>query len=489
MRLEPGIALACAMLLTAGCQPAGRYSGPKSPATQPEPAKSLLPGPQPLPPDLVWIDPDRLAPRGDLPLDFVHFGTDPEGWKRLPTFWNPPPLAVPGNVASLLGLSPLTTEVLTAGQPRSVKIKVPLGLDDPRPHLPAFNPPTLAKWELGRRLFFDKSYLQAKTGESCAGCHNPERGFTDNLQGHGGWNTPTLLNCLYNPHQFWDGRATYLEEVVQRTIDDERETEAGPFRHVWGGIVRRLRANVDYRLQFRRTFGTEPTQDAVARALATYLRTLLCGDSLYDRARRLQTEQKAAELEPAHFEALLDETALKGLGREKAKKAEVAAELHRGYRLFFNKESGRSTNCTVCHGGGNFTDNGFHNLGIGVPAGGWKSGEEKGRFATVPVGQKSAALIGAFKTPTLRALLRTGPYLHTGEMTTLQEVIGLHNEGGRLNPYLDEAMWADRQTLERRNLGLDAADVEALVLFLWALNGATPEKALYPPHRANDPER
>jgi cytochrome c peroxidase len=481
MRFGKGMFFACALALTAGCQPAGRYGGPKTAATPPEVVKPAPPSPKLLPPDLVWIDADKLAPRGDVPLEFVHAGTDSEEWNRLPAFWNPPPLAIPDKAASLLGLSPLTVGALAAEQPRSVKIKVPLGLDDPRPHLPPFNPPTLAKWELGRRLFFDKSYLNAKPGESCAGCHVPERGSTDNLQGHGGFNTPTLCNCVYNAHQFWDGRATYLEEVVQRTLDDEREVEGSPFRHTWGGIVRRLRKSDEYRLQFRRTFGTEPTQDAVAKALATYLRTILVGDSLYDRARRVQAEKKAADLEPAHFEALLDEAALKGLGRDSAKRADVAAELHRGYQLFFNKEAGRTTNCTHCHGSGNFTDNGFHNLGVGVPAGGWRSGEENGRFTAVPVGQKSAALIGAFKTPTLRALPRTGPYLHNGEMTTLQEVIGLHNEGGRLNPYLDEELWTDRQHLERRNLGLDAAEIEALTLFLRALDGGTADAVLKAP--------
>jgi cytochrome c peroxidase len=486
--LAKGLTAACVLALVVGCQPAGKYAGRRaasSTAPAPEPDKPTTTA-APVPPDYAWIDPDPQNLDDDVPIVFVHAETSPDEWKKLPAFWNPP-LPLPQSVAALLGLTPLTLGPLAAHEAgRPIKIKVPLGLDDPQPHLPAANPPTVLKWQLGRRLFFDKNYLHSRPGESCATCHDPEHGFTDLLPKHEDFNAPTLINCLYNDRQFWDGRAALLEEVVQRTLEDEREPDPpGKFRHVWGGVIQRLRANLRYRREFREAFGTEPTQDAVGRALATYLRTILVGNSLYDRARRVQAEKGAANLEAAHFEAVLDAASLKELERDKAAKADVAAELALGARLFFNRESGRSTNCIYCHGGGTFTDNGFHNLGVGIPSDRWESGRETGRFQSLPVGRKSARFIGAFKTPTLRALPRTGPYLHNGGMATLREVVAFHNEGGRQNLYLDDEMWADKSKNQVRHLGLNDAEIDALVLFLRALNGTEVDAVLKAPASAS----
>src|SRR5262249_19885179 len=155
---------------------------------------------------------------------------------------------------------------------------------DPTPFIPETNPPTLAKWELGRQLFFSTVYLSKKQTESCASCHVPERGFVWSTRKHGEFNTPTLVNVVFNRHQFWDGRATHLEQVVALSLEDELETDSKGFRHTWGGAVRRLRESPKFNKQFDHVFGTNPTQDAVGKALATYLRTLLAGDSLHDRA-------------------------------------------------------------------------------------------------------------------------------------------------------------------------------------------------------------
>ena len=127
----------------------------------------------------------------------------------------------------------LVTAIL-ADEP--VKLRVPLGLPDPTPFIPKDNSLTLAKWELGRRLFYDQSYLTPQGKTSCATCHKPADGFADHQKNHDGFNTPTLLNCVYNKHQFWDGRATYLEEVVQQTLEDERaagNADAVPPRVEW----------------------------------------------------------------------------------------------------------------------------------------------------------------------------------------------------------------------------------------------------------------
>src|SRR5262249_55454193 len=149
-----------------------------------------------------------------------------------------------------------------------------------------------------------------------------------------------------------------------KTLRDEREPkEPEPFRHVWHGVIGRLRKHKDYGVQFDRTFGVPPTQDAVGKALATYLRTLLAGNSLHDRAVRGQKQKGGKDLEAAHYEAVLDEAALKALGRPDAKKEDVAGDLIRGYRLFTGKAG-----CASCHPAsqGLFTDGGFHNLGVGA---------------------------------------------------------------------------------------------------------------------------
>jgi cytochrome c peroxidase len=355
-----------------------------------------------------------------------------------------------------------------------VRVKVPRGLDDPREFVPASDPPTLAKWELGRRLFFDETWLTDRDGQSCATCHVPDTGFADAKPGHSGGrdvvNTPTLVNCVFNKRQFWDGRAASLEEVVQQMPADEQSAAApaGTFRHAWGGVVGRLRKDDAYVRRFKDAFGTGPTEDAVGRAVATYLRTLLAGDSVHDRALRAQAEAHSPTLEAAHYEQALDEAALTELGRAKANKADVARELLTGYRLFYDR---RKTNCVACHGGREFTDGGFHNLGVGWPAE-FEPGKETGYFPHAPLGQKGRTLIGAFKTPTLRGLLRTAPYFHDGSAATLEDVVRFHAEGGNRNDFLDK---------EQRRLALDDGEMKALLLFLKALNGGPVDAAVAGP--------
>lgn len=474
MRRCPGevIVIALALLTAAGCQPVGRYTPRPSPRAAPTQTNPLPAAVEPVDPAIGWQNPDLALIQPDRPIEFVHAEIDRDEWARLPDqLWHTPPLMQPPAVGAGLGLpSPFSQGALiyVAGR-QSVKIKVPLGLTDPRPFVPADNPLTLNKWRLGRRLFFDKGFLSAAHSVSCAGCHLPDNGFTDRMTALDGFNTPTLLNCVYNAHQFWDGRATYLEEVVQRTLDDERESDKPePFRHVWGGVIRRLTGKDSYRREFREVFGTLPTQDAVGKALATYLRTLLCGNSLHDRARRVQAERGGASLEVGDYEKVLMSADLKALDRVQKKVDQVAAELHDGYRLFHNLARNRPSNCVLCHGGANFSDNGFHNLGVGLtrdlevlPA----------RFANVPVGLKQRILQGAYKTPALRSLLRTGPYLHNGEQTNLEAVVEFHATGGNWNPYLDPLLLEPDDPAQKRNLHLGKDDIQALTLFLRALNG------------------
>jgi cytochrome c peroxidase len=425
-----------ALFLSVGCQPAVPYDQPAPAAAPP---KSAGETPRSVETDFVWMNPRPNEIQPDAPLHFV-YETDPE-WAKLAKLWNPP---ATGKEKAAVAV---------------VQVKVPANLEDPRPLAPPSNPPTLHKWELGRRLFYDKKWLTDDGGESCASCHDPHTGFADNTHDHFGANTPTLVNCVYNTRQFWDGRAAALEEVVQRTLEDETAPpKGGPFRHVWGGVIGRLRERYDIRHQFLSAFGTPPTQDAVGKALATYLRTLLAADSIHDRALAAQTAEHAPALTAGHYEKALDEADLTNLKIDSKDKADAARKIYRGYRLFNDLED-RKTGCTLCHGGREFTDGKFHNLGVGFKE--FEPGEEPGRFASLPVGEKDGRLIGAYKTPTLRGLPRTGPYFHDGSAATLEDAVQFHTDGGRKNEYLDP---------ELRSRDLPTPERDALILFLRALD-------------------
>src|SRR5262245_33010197 len=199
MRRHAVAALALCALL--GCEPARRYDGRPPhglPGTAAVPDESKAPpaaGAE-VSPDYAWAD--APSPPPQVPILFI--GPDRPEWGKLEKYWNGPAGAGP------------------------VQVKVPLGLDDPGPSIPATNAPTLAKWKLGKDLFFDDGYLTSSRKVSCAGCHVPTRGFVsmeDNAR-IAGFDTPTLLNTVYRLHLFWDGRAEALEEVVQRTLEDER---------------------------------------------------------------------------------------------------------------------------------------------------------------------------------------------------------------------------------------------------------------------------
>jgi cytochrome c peroxidase len=459
--------LAALALLFAGCQPAVPFKvvstarpfpAPAPPETTPDtkqPAADIT-----VPPDYGWMAPAGQQP--DVPLVFVT--ADQEAWGQLKDFWNPLEPG-PGQVGALTG-GPLLGLPLAMGS--QVRVRVPLGLDSPVAHVPAVNPPTRGKWQLGKQLFFDATWLSGDDKVSCAGCHNPHHGFSRGPGRSGliaGMDTPTLCNCGLNRYQFWDGRALYLEEVVQRALADEQEPAppGADRRHVWSGVVARLREpERPWRNRFLAVFGARPTADAVGKALGTYLRTILSGNALHDRAVRAQQQRGGKSVEQGDYLKVLDEDALRSLGSDPAHKGETARDLAAGSRLFFNLGE-RRANCVACHRGGNFTDDGFHNLGVGSSARETEPGHEPGRFAVVPYGLKDRRLIGAFKTPTLRGLPRTAPYWHDGSASDLEAVVRAHARGGALlNRYLDPEM---------HDLQLDAQDVRALVLFLKALAG------------------
>lgn len=322
-------------------------------------------------------------------------------------------LAVPACLGGQEGRSP----------PPDLPGPPPLGLDLYLP-VPAENPLTPEKVELGRRLFFDP-LLSADRSLRCASCHLPDRAFADtvavspgvyNRRGHR--NTPSLLNAGYEEAFFWDGRTRSLEEQVVQPIQDPNEMGMA-----LEAAVARLRAEDGYWEAFREAFGRGPTEEGLARALASYVRILRSGSSTVDRYR-------AGEMDALEGEAL------------------------EGFRLFVGKGK-----CANCHLGPTFTDGRFHNTGVAwEDAGPGSEGFDPGRFLVTG----DSADLGAFKTPTLRNAALTAPYMHDGSVPTLEEVVAFYDRGGRENPYLDE---------ELRPLRLTEDEKRALVAFLEALKG------------------
>ncbi|MCI0683880.1 MAG: c-type cytochrome [Gemmataceae bacterium] len=459
-----------------GCQRAVRYPGVGA-ANAPAEEQKITPLPT-----WSWQLP-WLPPEADVPIVFIAHGH--KDWDSLPAFWNvfPPPAA--GLRTIHFAQSPLggAAAMVLADRLETVKIKVPLGLPDPTSNIPAANPPTFGKWKLGREIFFARKLSSGYDTFSCASCHQPDHGFAEdrgNTLG-GTRNTLGLINSAYWRHQFWDGRAGALEEVVVRSLDDEAAAEHTSSSdrpqetHRWGGLVRALDADVDFRFRFETVFGLkQPTQDAVAKALATYLRTILSGNSLYDRAEHERLRQQAPQLRAEHFAMFLDGPALAALEPGVADKDSVAKQLVRGHRLFHDK------GCVACHRGPLFTDHDFHNIGVGESSRFRISGQETGRFVQVPIGLKEARLVGAFRTPSLRALPRTAPYFHDGSFPDLLRVVKYFNHSIAGNIYLAEPLRADPTGLAKA-LDMDSDDQDALVLFLRSLDGGPVDRIVAAP--------
>lgn len=313
-------------------------------------------------------------------------------------------------------LLPLT--VASAPPIGSQRPDIPLGLDLYLP-VPDDNPMRPAVVDLGRRLFSDP-VLSADASVACSSCHDPDRGFASSAAvavgvfgRRGGRNAPTLVNRAYGKFFFWDGRTTTLEEQVVRPVEDPNEMGL-PL----DAAVARLRGHPDYAARFRRAFGRAANADDLARALAGYLRSILAGNTPVDRY--IAGDRQA-----------LEEEAVRGL-------------------LLFRGRAG----CSKCHQGSNFTDESFHNTGVA-----WRNGVllDVGRFGVTGQGNDR----GAFKTPTLRQVALTGPYMHDGSIDTLAEVIDFYSRGGNPNPWLDP---------EIVRLDLSEAEKAALRKFLESLS-------------------
>ena len=286
--------------------------------------------------------------------------------------------------------------------------------------IPSSNLNYTAKIELGKQLYFD-GRLSKNNAISCAFCHNPGTGFADPRQtsigvggGVGGRQSPTVYNTGLNHVQFWDGRARSLEEQAIGPIHNPVEM-AETHEHV----VAKLGKIKGYQQQFRAVFGTDVNLQGIAEAIAAYERTVLSTNSAFDKY--VLGAQKA-----------MDEAAVRALALFKGK-----------------------ARCILCHNGPNFTDNQFHNLGV-PQVGPMK--EDLGRF-NVSRAEKDR---GAFKTPTLRSITETAPYMHDGAFKTLEEVVEFMDQGGGSNPNLSPLV---------KPLNLTAEEKSDLVAFLKALAG------------------
>lgn len=287
--------------------------------------------------------------------------------------------------------------------------------------IPSTNLNYRAKVELGKQLYVD-GRLSKNGAVSCAFCHIPDAGFADPRQfsfGVGGKKgnrqAPTVFNTAFNPTQFWDGRAGSLEEQAIAPIENPVE-----MAETHENVVAKLNKIKGYRNQFRAVFGTDVSLQGIAEAIAAFERTIISTDSAFDKY-------------------------VKG---DKDAMGDAAV---RGMALFKGK-----ARCILCHNGPNFTDNRFHN--IGVPQVGPLK-EDLGRYNV----SRQARDKGAFKTPTLRSIAETAPYMHDGVFATLEEVVDFLDTGGISNPHLSPLM---------KPLNLTRQEKTDLIAFLTALNGA-----------------
>ena len=358
-----------------------------------------------------------------------------------------------GLVVLAAGFGIAALSIVAAHEPSRLR-----GLDLYRP-APDDNPLTPIKVDLGRRLFNERR-LSRDGSRACVSCHDPQRAFTNGERfgkgvagALGTRNVPALLNRAWGRSYFWDGRAATLEDQVLQPIVHPDELAMSST-----GIVALARSG-RYRDRFAEAFAASPstpvgsrfsrppvvsgfsrtsvlserhidpyaglsendssTLRQVASALAAYVRTIQAGDAPYDRY--IAGDRSALD-----------------------------AAAQRGLALFRGKAG-----CTGCHVGPTLSDEDFHNTGVA-----WRTGRltDEGRAAVTGLpGHR-----GAFKTPTLREVSRTAPYMHDGSFTALADVVDFYDRGGAPNPSLDAQM---------RPLKLTSAEKQDLVAFLCSLSG------------------
>ncbi|QDV38829.1 Cytochrome c551 peroxidase precursor [Tautonia plasticadhaerens] len=373
-------------------------------------------------------------------------------------------LGDPSLTAGIPGEGPLSTDEIEAWladeeNHEVLDVLLPLGLSAGQGQIVGTfeNPMTRAKIELGRQLYFDPR-LSADRTISCATCHAPEFGFASDTRvgvgirdQEGARNSPTASNRILSGPQFWDGRAASLEEQAVGPIANP--IEMGNTHDVAADTIRKIPV---YALQFGRIYPEDGvTIDTIGEALATFERAIVTGPSPYDYAEELA---KFDRLDPAELEDLKEfEPGLYEQYQTLQAGAEVnpmSEEAKLGRELFFSQR----VNCSACHVGPNLADELFHNLGVGM------DGEEPdvGRFAVTGDPEDW----GAFKTPTIRNVSQTAPYMHDGSLGTLEEVVEHYARGGIPNENLSDKI---------AKIDLTPEEKRALVAFMEACTGPLPE--------------
>jgi cytochrome c peroxidase len=292
----------------------------------------------------------------------------------------------------------------------------------PDPPYPVDNQPTPERVALGKMLFFDPR-VSRDGNMSCASCHNPMFGWSDGLAtGRGfqsqvlGRASPTIINAAYNSIQMWDGRKKSLEDQATGPLEASVEMNTDLKRFfAW------INSNQGYKDAFAKAYPDEPVgRETFSKAVASFERTVISRNSAFDR------------------------------WREGDKKAMSKQQL-RGMLLFMDP---KKANCAVCHAAPNFTDDGFHNLGLASHG---KETPDLGRYAQKPVEVNK----GAFKTPSLRDVEYTAPYFHDGSAKTLADVVEHYNKGGEVRTNLSPNM---------KPLNLTPQEKDDLVAFMKSLS-------------------
>ncbi len=366
-------------------------------------------------------------------------------------------LGDPSLTAGVPGSGPITVEQIEAwlADPKNfvpLEPVLPLGLSQGAAQIQGLdkNPLSRAKIELGRQLYFDPR-LSADSTVSCASCHNPAEGYSAHTQTgvgirgqKGGRNSPVSFNRILSGAQFWDGRADSLEAQAVGPIANPIEMG---FTHE--GVVKRLGGMPVYKKQFEKVFG-ELTIDRVGQAIAAFERVLVTAPSPYDYGEQLRA---FARLDPDDIAEDKDLAAKFAAAKAAAEASPMSESAVRGRDIFFTEKG----NCTACHVGANLADEKYHNIGIGMD----KPEPDLGRFVVT----KDEKDTGAFKTPTVRNVALTAPYMHDGSVATLEEVVDWYDKGGHPNPRLSDKV---------RPLKLSVQDKADLVAFMKACTGPTP---------------
>jgi cytochrome c peroxidase len=296
----------------------------------------------------------------------------------------------------------------------------PKGLQDMEIPTPEDNPITAGKIKLGEQLFFDKRLSKGKN-MSCETCHVPEKGWTDgqpfSKKFDGTLNTrstPTLFGVAFYPELFWDGRAQGLEKAMLEVLENQMGSRPDD-------LARELAQVPAYKAAFEAELGGPPTADRVAKALATFVRTIHAGDTPFDNLPEGSEDSEAAQ----------------------------------GFKVF-----SEVAHCTLCHLPPLFSDTLFHNIGVGMDRRRVDRGRgrilenmvpESGEARTAAL-RMARTLTGAFKTASLRGLVQTAPYFHDGRAKTIEEAASVMMGGGIANRYKDEKLKAWPLTPQQREL-------------------------------------